>query len=222
MTEAETHSEAIDSLQAIPLFARVAARDREAIAARLIERRFPKHATIVEEGLPGDYMYIIREGRVKVTLSSEDGREKIMDFLTAGDFFGEMSLLDRAPRSASVETVEPVRLLALSRGDFLDLLRNSSELALSVIQVLVSRLREADDQASSLSFEGVKERVVRLLRRIAVDEGDGARLTPKLTHQDIANMIGTSRETVTRIVKQLKTEGWLGQRGKRYVILADE
>ncbi len=222
MTEAETHSEAIDSLQGIPLFARVAARDREAIAARLIERRFPKHATIVEEGLPGDYMYIIREGRVKVTLSSEDGREKIMDFLTAGDFFGEMSLLDRAPRSASVETVEPVRLLALSRGDFLDLLRNSSELALSVIQVLVSRLREADDQASSLSFEGVKERVVRLLRRIAVDEGDGARLTPKLTHQDMANMIGTSRETVTRIVKQLKTDGWLGQQGKRYVILSDE
>ncbi len=222
MTEAETRLEAIDSLQAIPLFSGVVAQDREAIAARLIERRFPKHATIVEEGLPGDYMYIIREGRVKVTLSSEDGREKIMDFLTAGDFFGEMSLLDRAPRSASVESVEPVRLLALSRGDFLDLLRNSSELALSVIQVLVSRLREADDQASSLSFEGVKERVVRLLRRIAVDEGDGARLTPKLTHQDMANMIGTSRETVTRIVKQLKTDGWLGQRGKRYVILADD
>ncbi len=212
--------EAKDSLLAIPLFTKARAEDREAVARLLIERRFPKNVTIVEEGLPGDYMYIVREGRVKVTKRSEDGREKIMDYLGPGDFFGEMTLLDQAPRSASVETLEPVRLFALSRNDFLGLLRGSADLALAVIKVLSARLRDANQQAGSLSFEGVRQRLVGLFGRIATTEADGLRLTPKLTHQEIANMIGTSRETVTRIVKQLKQDGLLDQRGKRYLISA--
>jgi CRP/FNR family cyclic AMP-dependent transcriptional regulator len=215
--------EAVESLRSSPLFSKVGAADLEALASRLIERRYPKHATIVEEGLAGDYMYVIREGRVKVTKASEDGREKIMDFLEAGNFFGEMSLLDQAPRSASVETLEASRLLALSRNDFLDLLRRSPDLALAVIQVLTLRLRETDEQASSMSFQRVKERTMGLLGRIAKDSDDsGRRLTPALTHQQIADMIGTSRETVTRVVKQLKAEGWLDQQGKRYIVPAEE
>jgi len=211
-------SEAVESLRGIPLFSMVADSDLEAIASRLIERRFPKNATIVEEGLAGDYMYVIREGRVKVTKASDDGREKIMDFLDAGAFFGEMSLFDQEPRSASVKTLEEVRLLALSRRDFLELLRRGPDLALAVIQVLVKRLRETDEQASSMSFQGVKARTRGLLERIAEEQDDGRRLTPALTHQQIADMIGTSRETVTRVVKQLKDEAWLKQEGKRYVV----
>jgi CRP-like cAMP-binding protein len=212
--------EAIESLQCIPLFSKVRDADLEALASRLIERRYPKQSTIVEEGLAGDYMYVIREGRVKVVKSSDDGREKIMDFLEEGSFFGEMSLLDQQPRSASVETLEPVRLLALSRSDFLDVLRRSPDLALSVIQVLTRRLRETDEQASSMSFQRVKERTRGLFERIARDPADdgAARVTPTLTHQQIADMIGTSRETVTRVIKQLKDDGWLAQCGKRYII----
>lgn len=219
MATTSVRKEAVESLRTIPLFSKVSSPDLEALASRLIERRYPKHATIVEEGLPGDYMYIIREGRVKVTKASEDGREKIMDFLEAGNFFGEMSLLDMAPRSASCETLEPARLLALSRNDFLDLLRRSPDLALAVIQVLTLRLRETDEQASSMSFLRVRERTMGLLSRMAKELDDsGRRLTPTLTHQQIADMIGTSRETVTRVVKQLKEEGWLDQRGKRYIV----
>ncbi len=219
MATTSVRKEAVESLRTIPLFSKVSSADLEALASRLIERRYPKHATIVEEGLPGDYMYVIREGRVKVTKASEDGREKIMDFLEAGNFFGEMSLLDMAPRSASCETLEPARLLALSRNDFLDLLRRSPDLALAVIQVLTLRLRETDEQASSMSFLRVKERTMGLLSRMAKELDDsGRRLTPTLTHQQIADMIGTSRETVTRVVKQLKEEGWLDQRGKRYIV----
>jgi CRP-like cAMP-binding protein len=168
-------------------------------------------------------MYVIREGRVKVVKSSDDGREKIMDFLEEGSFFGEMSLLDQQPRSASVETLEPVRLLALSRTDFLDVLRRSPDLALSVIQVLTQRLRETDEQASSMSFQRVKERTRGLFERIARDpsEDGSGRVTPTLTHQQIADMIGTSRETVTRVIKQLKDDGWLAQSGKRYIIPDD-
>jgi CRP/FNR family transcriptional regulator/CRP/FNR family cyclic AMP-dependent transcriptional regulator len=216
-------SEAIDTLRAIPLFSNVTDEDLEQVASHLIERRFPRNTTIVEEGLAGDYMYVIREGRVKVTKLSEDGREKILEFLDAGSFFGEMALLDRAPRIASVKTLKPVKLLALSRTDFLNLLRKSPDLALSVIQELCKRLRTVDDQASALSFQRVKDRTKGLLQRLARDpHEEGGRVTPPLTHQQMADMIGTSRETVTRVVKDLKQEGWLLQEGKRYRVGDDE
>ena len=92
-TTGTVRKDVIDSLRAIPLFGRVSEADLEELATHLIERRFPKNATVVEEGLPGDYMYVIREGRAKVTKASEDGREKIMNFLEAGAFFGDMALL---------------------------------------------------------------------------------------------------------------------------------
>jgi CRP-like cAMP-binding protein len=221
MTESPEHKkEALESLRSIPLFSRVNDSDLEEIASHLIERRFPKHTTVIEEGLAGDYMYVIQDGRVKVTKASEDGREKIMNFLEAGSFFGDMAILDNETRSASVKTLEPSRLLALSRRDFMELLRQSPDLALAVIEELTHRLRETNEQASSLSFQGVKERTRGLFERIAQpdDSRGDVRVTPVLTHQQIADMIGTSRETVTRAIKQLKDDAWLSQEGKRYVI----
>ena len=211
--------ETLESLRAIPLFSRVSDADLNEIASLLIERRMPRGSRVIEEGLPGDYMYIIREGRVKVTKASLDGREKIMNLLDRGSFFGDMALLSGEVRSASVQTLEDVRLLALSRRDFVGLLRQSPDLAIAVIEELTIRLRETNEQASSLSFQGVKERTRGLFERLAEnDPSAGLRLTPALTHQQIADMIGTSRETVTRAIKQLKTEGWLKQTGKRYLI----
>jgi CRP-like cAMP-binding protein len=206
------------------MFSGVSSEVLTLIASLLIERRFPKHKTIVEEGAPGDYMYIISEGRVKVTKLSGDGREKILELLEVGDFFGEMSLFDEAPRSASVKAMSDVRILALARNDFLRLLSRSPDLALSVIQELTRRLRQVDEQASSLSFQRVKERTMGLLVRLAKDASshEGRRKTPVLTHQQIADMIGTSRETVTRAVKGLKEEGWLEQEGKHYLVPAED
>jgi CRP-like cAMP-binding protein len=219
MAESGTNADLLDSLRLVPLFSRVGEADLENIAALLIERRYPKNSVIVEEGLPGDYMYVIRSGRVKVTKASDDGREKIMDFFEAGAFFGEMALLDSAPRSASVRTLEASVLAALSRRDFLGLLRNSPDLALSLIQELTRRLRDTDDQATSVSFQRVQDRAKGLFSRIARSDGHTPRrITPALTHQQIADMIGTSRETVTRAVKELKEAGWLEQRGKRYLV----
>ena len=212
--------EALESLRSIPLFSRVNQTDLEEIASLLIERKLPRGSRVVEEGLPGDYMYVIREGRAKVTKASSDGREKIMNLLDRGSFFGDMALLSGEVRSASVETLEESRLLALSRRDFVGLLKSSPDLALAVIEELTNRLRETNEQASSLSFQGVKERTRGLFLRLSeVDSSEGGRrLTPALTHQQIADMIGTSRETVTRAIKQLKDDGWLQQSGKRYLI----
>jgi CRP-like cAMP-binding protein len=219
-TTGTVRKDILDSLRSIPLFGRVSESDLEELAIHLIERRFPKNATVVEEGLPGDYMYVIREGRVKVTKASEDGREKIMNFLETGAFFGDMALVGDETRSASVKTLEESVLLALSRRDFIDLLRQSPDLSLSVIEELANRLRETNEQARSLSFQRVEERTRNLFERIARDEEgvQGRRMTPALTHQQIADMVGTSRETVTRAIKVLKASGWLSQDGKRYVI----
>ncbi len=220
MAESGANPDVLDSLRSVPLFSRVGEADLDNVAALLIERRYPKNSIIVEEGLTGDYMYVIRSGRVKVTKASDDGREKIMDFLESGAFFGEMALLDNAPRSASVRTLEPSVLAALSRRDFISLLRNSPDLALSLIQELTRRLRDTDEQATSVSFQRVQDRAKGLFARIARQDGDleDRRITPVLTHQQIADMIGTSRETVTRAVKDLKESGWLEQRGKRYLV----
>ena len=225
MTPVRPSKEALDSLRTIPLFAGVGDDDLESIAALLIERRIPKGHTIVEEGLSGDYMYILSEGQVKVTKLSGDGREKILQLLGPGDFFGEMSLLDNSVRSASVKTLSETRILALSRSDFLKELRHNPDLAMAVIQELTHRVRQMDEQASSLSFQRVKERTQGLLVRLAkgTDERpDGRCATPPLTHQQIADMIGTSRETVTRIVKRLKDEGWLAQEAKQYLVPSEE
>jgi len=224
MSSEHRSKEALESLRNIGLFASVKGENLASVASLLIERRFPKHKTIVEEGLPGDYMYIIREGRVSVSKLSDDGREKILEFLEAGDFFGEMSLLDNSPRSASVRALVEVRVLALSRSDFLNVLHGSPDLAMAVIQELTRRLRQVDEQASSLSFQRVKERTKGLLVRLAKDETgrEGRLATPALTHQQIADMIGTSRETVTRALKGLKEQGWLEQEGKRYLVSPED
>ena len=220
MTPSSRNDEAIESLQTIPLFAQMGEKDLESLAAHVIERHYPKNTTIVEEGLPGDYMYVIREGRVKVTKLSDDGREKILEFLDGGAFFGEMALFEHLPRVASIKTLNSVRVFALSRTDFMAVLRRNADLAIVVIRELSSRLRAMDEHASALSFQRVKERARGLLQRLAREEWkDGERLaTPTLTHQQIADMIGTSRETVTRVVKELKQSGWLSQEGKQYLV----
>ena len=134
--------EALESLRTIPLFAEVSDGDLEAIASLLIERRFPKHKTIVEEGLPGDYMYVIREGQVKVTKLSGDGREKILELFGPGSFFGEMALVSQKPRNATITTTSPVRVLVVHESGFRRLLRDSPPIQLKVLQTLADRAAE--------------------------------------------------------------------------------
>lgn len=217
--------ERTQALRAIPLFASLDEGDLAEIADLLIDRKFPKSSVIFEDGSSGDYMYVIRTGEVKVTKMSEDGREKILEILGEGEFFGEMALLDREPRSASVKTTRACTLLALSRQDFIGLLRRNPDISLELIRELTRRLRETDEQIRGLLFERVEGRTRRLLRRRASEAVEGRpdrRATPPITHQQLADLVGTSRETITRVVKELKDEGWLDQEGKRYIIPANE
>ena len=210
-------------LSQVPLFAELDQIDFEETCASLIERRYSRGTVLIEEGMPGDFMYVVWDGRVKVTQASSDGRERILDLREPGDFFGETALIEDNPQLTSVITLEPTRLLALSRTTFLDLLSRSSGLSLVVMRTLIARLRQANAQANSLCFEDVRERTSSLLVRLArQDSAEGAILeTPPLTHQQIADMIGTSRETVTRSISQLKRRQSLSQVGKRYRIHSD-
>ena len=210
-----------EALRAIPLFRDLGEKDLADIAGLLIDRKFPRDAVIYEDGSMGDYMYIISEGQVKITKMSEDGREKILEILGPGNFHGEMALLDRAPRSASAKTITPCVLLALSRADFLGLLKQNHEVTLELIRVLARRLRETDEQIKGLLFERVEGRTRRLLARLAKEPVPGREdkiATSPITHQQLADLVGTSRETITRVVKELKDEGWLEQEGKRYLV----
>jgi CRP/FNR family transcriptional regulator, cyclic AMP receptor protein len=210
-----------EALRGIPLFRNLDEKDLADIAGLLIDRKFPRDAIIFEDGSLGDYMYLIQEGQVKITKMSEDGREKILEMLGPGDFFGEMALLDREPRSASVKTTTACVLLALSRQDFLGLLKQDHELTLELLRELARRLRETDEQIRGLSFERVESRARRLLARLAKeklpDRVDRMATAP-ITHQQLADLVGTSRETITRVVKELKDSGWLEQEGKRYLV----
>ncbi len=167
------------------------------------ERSYPKGSVILFEDDPGDALYLVASGQVKVVLIGEDGREVILSVLGEGAFFGEMALLDDEPRSAHVIAMEDSIVLALRREDFRARLRASPEVAIALLKELSRRLRRADDQIGSLVLLDVGGRVAELLVRLADEEG-GDRITRKLTHATIAQMIGSSRETVSRTMRDLQ------------------
>ena len=167
------------------------------------ERSYPKGSVILFEDDPGDALYLVASGQVKVVLIGEDGREVILSVLGEGAFFGEMALLDDEPRSAHVIAMEDSVVLALRREDFRARLRASPEVAIALLKELSRRLRRADDQIGSLVLLDVGGRVAELLVRLADEEG-GDRITRKLTHATIAQMIGSSRETVSRTMRDLQ------------------
>ena len=191
-----------DVLRSVPLFSQLPEEDLQAFATLTRERTYPKGSVIVFEDDPGDALYLVADGQVKVVLIGEDGREVILTVLGGGTFFGEMALLDDRPRSAHVIAMEDSTLLLLRRDDFQARLRQSPAVAISLLAELSGRLRLADEKIGALVLLDVNGRVAALLLRLAQDE-DGDRITKKLTHNTIAQMIGSSRETVSRTMRNL-------------------
>jgi len=189
-------------LRSVPLFSRLPEEDLQAFAAVTRERTYPKGSIIVFEDDPGDALYLVADGQVKVVLIGEDGREVILTVLGEGSFFGEMALLDDQPRSAHVIAMEDSTLLLLRRDDFQARLRQSPAVAISLLAELSGRLRLADEKIGALVLLDVNGRVAALLLRLAQEE-EGDRITKKLTHNTIAQMIGSSRETVSRTMRNL-------------------
>lgn len=206
-------------LKTVPLFSSFSDELLNTLAPCIQLRSYPRNAFILRAGEETDALYVVLSGRVKVLIPDEEGHEVILSIMGPQDFFGEMGLLDDQPRSASVETLESCEMLRLSKAGFINCLKDNFELAMVIIRNLVRRLRDADRKIESLALVDVYGRVARLLLDMA-ENVDGKLMVPHAPpKQEIARMIGASREMVSRVVKDLQVRGLIRAEKRRVFIL---
>ena len=212
----------ISLLESVPIFSDLSKSDLTKISDRMTHRKFNKNQMILLEDDLGQTFFVIATGSVKITRLSDDGREVILAMLGEADFFGEMSLLDGDGRSANVVALEASEVLTLARNEFLDILENYPKISISLLEELTNRLRKSDQQIESLSLSDVEQRIGITLIRLAEELGTIKQGSVKIKNlpfqQDIANMAGTSRETVSRTFKLLEEKGLLSRQGRQLVI----
>ncbi len=213
----------IELLKTVSLFWDLDIVELGYISEKMVSKKFESGNLIFLEETKGENLFFVVEGSVKVTRLSKDGREVILAMLNAGDFFGEMSLLDGESRSANVIALEDTEVLSLYRDDFLDVLNNYPKIAIQLLKEMTSRLRKSDRQIVSLSLSDAEKRIALCIARFADEQGiikNGQVTIPKIPiQQDIANMAGTSRETVSRAMSILTEEKYIERNGKELKIL---
>jgi CRP/FNR family cyclic AMP-dependent transcriptional regulator len=205
-------------LKSVPMFGSFPEDQLRALAAMVMRRSAPRGSAIMRAGDPVDSLYIVISGRLKVMMGEADGKEVILSILGPGEFFGEMGLIDDNPRSATVVAIEPCELLSVSKPAFKKCLVENVALAMAVMRVLVRRLREADRKIGSLAMLDVYGRVARLLLDLSENVNGQKVVTKRLTKQDIARMVGASREMVSKVMKDLETSGYFEVRGSTIVL----
>jgi len=209
-------------IQSVPLFSDLSRTSLNKITEKMVARSYHKEQMILVEESTGETFFIIHSGTVKITRMSDDGREVILAILGEGDFFGEMALLDGEGRSANVVALENADVLTLQRSDFLDILERIPKIAIHLLKELTTRIRHSDQQIESLSLSGAEQRIALVLIRLAEEMGkihEGAVTIDSIPYQqDIANMAGTSRETVSRVFKMLEDKNFITRTGKKLVI----
>ena len=210
-------------LQNIPIFSGLQDHDLEKIAHCAQPRHFQKNQVIMIEEENSDSLFVIETGSVKVTRTSEDGREVILSLLAEGDFFGELSLLDGGSRSATVVALEDSEIFILTRRDFMGILSNNPQITDTLLKELAHRIRRSDEQIEGLSLGDAEHRIAQTLLRLAEDRGTvkhGKVTIENLPlQQDIANMSGTSRETVSRMMHLLESQNFIERKGHLLHIL---
>ena len=187
------------TLRGVPLFSKLRDSDLELLAPLLHEREYAKNRVIRFAHDPSDAFYVVLAGQVKVMLIAEDGREVVLSLFRAGDFFGETALLDDEPYAASVIAMDDTKLLVLQRDDFRRSIRELPEMSFGLLRALCGRLLEADQKIGGLMLLDVTGRVAHLLLELAARDAD-ARINDIPTHQVMAQMVGSSRETVSRTI----------------------
>lgn len=211
-------------LKTVPLLVNAPGRAVELTAAVLQERRFPAGHTLFREGESGDALYILQSGLVKLAKVDLAGHEKTLALLQPPEFFGEMALVGSATRSATAETLADTVCWLLFRDDFIRLLETFPALSLNLTQTLAERLRGMDDEAQILSYKDAQGRVAWVLLKLhesgVAEPADTGEPLVRLTHQELASLAGTSRETVTRALRALEGEKVISTR-TREILLTD-
>jgi CRP/FNR family transcriptional regulator, cyclic AMP receptor protein len=208
----------VDFLATVPLLSRIPPEELRQFAEVTREKEYPRGSVILFEDDPGDSLFIVRDGRVKVVLVAEDGREVILGVLGVGEHFGELSLIDDQPRSAHVIAMEDSTLLVLRRDDFRRRVEATPLVAWSLLGELSRRLRRADGKIGGLVLLDVPGRIARLLLDY-VEEAGSQTIEKPITHQMIAQMIGASRETVSRALREFQDAGWIRVVRRRITVI---
>ena len=209
----------------VALFSELEAGELEVLARAFSPRSYPSGSPIIRESEPGDLFFVILRGEVKVFVDSPDGREVVLSHLQTGDFFGEMALLEGETRSASVEALTDCELAVLARAEFFAVLERDFSLTRKILQTLSSRLRKANEVIESMALLDVGGRLARYLIRLADESGqpavEGYFVVTRPTHQEIANSIGATRETVTRMLKQFEARKLIRTKGSMVWVPAE-
>ena len=205
-------------LTSVELFGEMLEEEIDDLTALAQIKKLGKDVTIFHAGDPADAVFVVASGRVKVVITSSDGKEFILTVLGAGQVFGEMALLESAPRSASVVTLSTVEVLVINRSDFQRLLDSNPRISQRLMAILSRRLRRANAKMESLAYMDVAGRLARYLLDLARDHGqrlgNGWVVVRRPTHSDIAHSIGTSRETVSRLINEFEEGCGLVNKGK--------
>jgi len=205
----------------IKLFDNLNQAEIDALLTNSITRQFPKNTVLIQEGDRSDALYILQSGKAKVYLANDDGKEIVLNVLKSGDYFGEMSLLDHQPRSASVMTLVSSKITIITNHDFEQTLLKNPAIAINLIKGLLKTLRLLTDNVRSLALLDVYGRVARVLMSCArpeIDDNESFIIDEPMTHQDLANRVGASREMISRILKDLSKGGYINNKGKQIVI----
>lgn len=196
----------------VPLLARLPDEDVSLLASRGRVRRYNAGTTIFHEGDPGDALYVVVDGRVRITRLSGSGSEATLAIVSKGDCFGEFALLDSRPRSATATAQMPTRTFVVSREDFREWVRQRPEASLALLETLSLRLRRTDEAITDLMFLDLPHRLAKHLLGLAAQLGDtppGRRTRIQVTQGELASMLGVSRESVNKQLNQFSRDGWI-------------
>jgi CRP/FNR family transcriptional regulator/CRP/FNR family cyclic AMP-dependent transcriptional regulator len=206
----------------VPFFSNLPREEVGELAERLVLRHFGVGQVIFHHGDPGGLLYIISDGKVKITHSTLDGQEALLAILGNGDFFGELALLDDSPRSATAEAIEPTETLTLHRIDFRRFISSNPDFAMHVLQSMARHIRRLNSQLSDIFFLDLPGRLARTLLRLAEEHGhrvkDGILIDLSLTQTDLAEMTGATRVSINKALGRFRREGWVKTKGRRFTI----
>ena len=201
------------SLEVVPLFAGAPAAELRFLAGQLVHRSYRRNEVIFHRDDPGSTLYIVQQGQVKISLPGIEGDEVTLQFFGPGEFFGEMSLLDDLPRSATATALEPTRALSLGREPFLAALQRESSIASTVMNVLGRRLRHTNEMIEDIVTLDIPARLAKKLLELAstygVETPCGVEVSLRLTQQDVGSMIGATRESTNKVLRTFILKGWI-------------
>ncbi|HSW38806.1 MAG TPA: Crp/Fnr family transcriptional regulator [Acidobacteriota bacterium] len=212
-------------IRTVPLFSTLSDEEFKKISHIFVTRSYRKNQIIFLEEETGNYMYLVASGKVKVSKSSAGGKETILAIHRTGDFFGEMSLLDGKTEPATVSAMEDAKIISVSGADFHRYLLHNEKVILQIIQVLCARLRQVwqtQSQSSSTAESRIRTGIHDLSRKHGIRDVHGTIIDLKITHQELAEMVRTSRETVTRVLTQLREQNIIEINERRIVVLDEK